>query len=52
MHSSFENTIYIDQKSHFYENFEKLCKFSLKIFLFCNIYLVERNKNFIFAIYS
>ena len=45
MDSSFENTIYIDEQSHFLENFEKLCEFSLKMSIFCNIYLVDKINN-------
>ena len=42
MYSSLENTTYKEHKSHFWENFEKLCKFSLKMSIFCNIYLVDK----------
>ena len=45
MYSSFENTTYKDHYSHFWENVEKLCKISLKMSIFCNIYLVDKINN-------
>ena len=43
--SSFENTTYKDYYITFLRNFEKFCKFSLKMCIFCNIYLVDKIKN-------
>ena len=45
MYSSFENTTYKGHYSHFWENIEKLFKFSLKMSTFCNIYLVDKINN-------
>ena len=45
MYSSFENTTYKNLLSHFWENLEKLCKFSLKMSIFCNIYHVDKINN-------
>ena len=45
MHTSFE-TQFIKIINHiFRKKIEKLCKFSLKMSIFCNIYLVDKINN-------
>ena len=44
MHCSFE-TQFIKILNHIFRNYKKICKFSLKMSIFCNIYVVDEINN-------